>query len=225
MIRSRKTHPATNQEMAVVMSVALFCHSVRKATAIGGYGACKIGYCRQDTAFFSMHPVNSMYVEMTKKQRVTRYAANCQESCRFPPTGRAGKAVLIALRELRVSTSSERDTLLITRPQLPVWVRYDGCRGKIRKGGRGSDERVGRQPSGDAVMRGSGVFYQIGAARQISDGQTNLKPKIFLPSPPLAITHDGLKRHPLPPSCNQPTAHTQCPRFLQAHSTQSLLRS
>jgi hypothetical protein len=72
------------------------------------------------------------------------------------PTARAGKAVLIALRGLRVSTSSEPDTLLITRPQLPVWVRYDGCRGNFRKGE--AQMRVGRQPGG--------VFYQIGAARQ-----------------------------------------------------------
>lgn len=40
--------------------------------------------------------------------------------------------------------------------------------------------------------------------RLISDGQTNLKPKIFLPPPPLAITHDGLKKTSTAPSCNQP---------------------
>ena len=73
MIRSRKTHPATDQEMAVVMSLPYFAILSERQPLSEDTGRARFAIVDRAQLFFQCIP--SMYVEMTKRQRVTRYAA------------------------------------------------------------------------------------------------------------------------------------------------------
>ena len=125
MIRSRKTHPVTDQEMAVVMSLPYFAIQSERQLLSEDTGRARFAIVDR-TAFFQCIP--SLYVEMTKKQRVTRYAAKKAAGSRL--RGGPGK---LSLSRSGGSESLRHPNAIITRPQLPVWVRYDECRGKIRK--------------------------------------------------------------------------------------------
>ena len=82
MIRSRKTHPVTDQEMAVVMSLPYFAIQSERQLLSEDTGRARFAIVDR-TAFFSMHPVNVR----GNDKKAAGHEVCCQDSCAYG-TGR-----------------------------------------------------------------------------------------------------------------------------------------